>query len=106
VSWTFWLYAPGAVIFAACIAAYARRAPWRARRTRWVAITVMGLDGSLFVVLALAAVLRVVHPPYPVAVAIAICALGAVHLAGLAHLVTILRLTRPDRSHDEPLEAP
>ena len=90
MKWTFWLYAPGAVIFAACMVAYARRFPWRAHRTRWVARAILALQASLFVTFALAALLRLVRLPYSAAIVLAVVALGAVNIAGLAHLAMIL----------------
>lgn len=93
--WTFWLYACTAVPWAACLLFYGLRSPWRRSRVGQAMFTTYA---ALTAVLGLAALLRVVHLPYWLAVTLACVTLGAVAVAGVIQVATILRAQRRDRT--------
>ena len=93
--WTFWLYAVCAMPWLGCLLTYGLRSP---RRPSLVRTAMLVTYASLSGVLVLAAVLRLVHPPFDVALALAAATLAAVCVAGWVQLATILRLQRRDPS--------
>ncbi|MGZ4621441.1 MAG: putative phage holin [Blastococcus sp.] len=89
--WTFYLYAVTALPWACCLLAYGLRSPWRRSGVGRAMFTTYG---SLTAVLTLAAILRIVHLPYDVALALALITLAAVCVAGVVQLVLILGAQR------------
>lgn len=88
MNWTFWLYAPPAAVWAACLLLYGLRSAWRRSATGRGQFV---LYATLTAVLLLASVLRIVHLPYSWAVVLAVVTMGGVLVAGLVQLVLILR---------------
>jgi len=87
MTWIFWLYAAGAVLWTACWLAYWILAPW------WRSAVGRSLFGSwvaLSFVLILAALFRIVELPHRLAVDLAAGVLSAVAVAGAVQLGTVL----------------
>ena len=91
----FWLYAAGAVPWAACAIAYGIRSPWYRSP---IGRSLFGSWVSLACVLILAALFRVLPLPHPVIFVLAVVVLSAVDVAGFIQLVTVLHLQRRDRA--------
>lgn len=97
MTWTFWLYAAGALFWSACALTYGVRSPW------WSSAIGRSLFGSwtaLALVLILAAVFRLTDLPHPLDVDLAAGVLSAVVFAGAVQLGTVLHLQRCDRTAD------
>lgn len=94
MTWAFWLYASIAVPWLACAAFYGLRTPW------WRSAIGRSLFGSwtaLALVLMLAAAFRAIRLPHPIVLGLAVCVLGAVGVAGVVQLVTVIYLQRRGR---------
>lgn len=91
----FWLYAVGAVFWAACALTYGLRSAWFRSA---IGRSLVGSWTAFAAVLILATVFRIVPLPHPVIVALAVVVLSAVDVAGLVQLVTVLHLQRRDRA--------
>jgi peptidoglycan/LPS O-acetylase OafA/YrhL len=94
-AWVFWLYLITWIPYAACLALYGLRSPWRESK---VGRAMFALFASMTAVLTLAVVARVVDLSPLFREAWALVTLSCVALAGFGLLAAIVRLQRRDVS--------